>query len=1172
MSTIGNQLNILRDTQMVQRRRLEKMFPYIEWDRMPFSSYNDFFRLRGIIDDCGAVWTNAYGRSNGEADGQRNFLEDYSGNGRDIELFNFGFNQSSGWNGFVRYYYLSQQSGSDNQCESEVLSVGDARKIHFSKIFENIFTLNALVGYISKDSVGTSYDGKIRITGLDDLRKSYPNARLVCGDTTITNDGISSWSFTKENEDDLYLGCGIQGLGSTHPEIICDITIEQIPDLNGALVSDGVDDYGQCIKDFALPSDYTVVAMRELLNAGPSGIINKTRATGEGAFIFEYGGSQSYSYGDNYSGLTTPKLFSYQTKASYNGTVLTPGTGADTADDKLLIFRLRDGTSNYISAALYSFGIFTRTLTEEELRVVENCMYAEWIAMTGKLEDIEYYDILDARFRSNEEAEDKRNRWTGRLGKLHMTLNNYAYSQMSGWNGYAEDYTTYNHFNEIFINGNRIVATRESNRWMLFKDASRGITIKPTVVKIMGIKSPMLYYYVPEDNSSTRKIIYINRDGIYSLPASVVYTRSAPGLNGVGFYCGEYEDQSGLITIEQLPLYGGALVSDGVDDYAVSDETISEEIGGFVCYAEKYGEKSNAYAFDTNNNESRLYAYADTGNLISGTPDKSGQVSPFFVLSRNPASPAGKLLIGSNNTNIEFGDFALYQLRLIKTQPTDTQLEAIKWQCRKEHEDYLVHMGWKDETPGWYGVEWDMTDPSPDLKRIGNMQMHRDLPVHVQMRGCLLNDDGVVQKYLDPDDWTSETLDGSAGQVMVQAPIDSYWRFEKDGNICRAKFSPTALPGFKRTPQGFLGSEEATVQRSTNKLCSVVNEDADYRGGNNNSAWDGTYRSLLGMPATAISRTNFRTYARNRKSGSTEWNMNEYDLHKLLYWLAVVQYATFSLQKPVNTEKDADGFSQGGLGSGVTTLNYNKWVNFNSVYPFIPCGLTASLGNGSGQVAFTMPFEYDAAPSSATGLEVPYMGEYSAAAAYTNGQFVSQGEELYECTADASAGTALTDTAHFTKVTRTVVYANRYLGVALPFGHIWKMSDGVNFRISADTSAGGDGRSQMFTCSDPAKFSDQGYDGYRYIGDAPRANGYVKEIVFGEDGDIVPISTGGSTTTYFCDYWYTAIPASGESLRGVLFGGHANNGATAGLAFASSNGTPSTSYAYFGSRLCFIPA
>ena len=58
--------------------------------------------------------------------------------------------------------------------------------------------------------------------------------------------------------------------------------------------------------------------------------------------------------------------------------------------------------------------------------------------------------------------------------------------------------------------------------------------------------------------------------------------------------------------------------------------------------------------------------------------------------------PNTKIFIQSSGENTEFGQNALYQLRLIKTQPTDVQLEAIKWQCRKEHDDYLIHMGWKE--------------------------------------------------------------------------------------------------------------------------------------------------------------------------------------------------------------------------------------------------------------------------------------------------------------------------------------------------------------------------------------------------------------------------------------------------------------------------------------------
>ena len=1161
MSTIGNQLNILRDTQMVQRRRLEKMFPYIEWDRMPFSSYNDFFLLRGIIDDCGAVWTNAYGRSNTEPDGQRNFLEDYSGNGRDIELFNFGYSLQSGFNGYVQDFRNSGSTsiqGSITESKIDVTNIAESASTTWIVWLSKHDYINAPWKVYAEFDAAYA---KIIFTNTSD----YHTVKNI----DLQNGKITEIPALTEEELADYNQVAFAIPKGGH------LTLTQIAPYQGAIVGDGIDDYGQCVKDFALPDDYTVVAMREHFDPiSASPLLDYT------SFVFERNtgnGWQSYSFTDFINIQSIPVLFSWQTKDQFNGVDITEDTGTDITERKLSLFH---GAENYAKAALYSFGIFTRTLTEEELRIVENCMYAEWIAMTGKLDNIEYYDILDARFRSNEEDAEKRNRWVGRLGKLHMSLNNYAYSEMSGWNGWPTDWESWN--NVVIPQQGGLVEVSKSiikvknfgaqPTWTITSN-SEIASIPEMRIKISGLKTGASLFFIKQVSDKRTNLMTATGDGIYTVPADT----SAPDYYGI--YCNGYSaNEDADLTIELLPDYGGALVSDGVDDYAVSDEVIDEEIGGVVVHGETI-RNGTEYFFNSGTGDSdgisRRYAYHFGDRKIHlGAPDTAMDINLHNIYSLNMEAniPNTKIFIQSSNANTELGQNALYQLRLIKTQPTDIQLEAIKWQCRKEHDDYLVHMGWKDDSPGWYGVEWDMTDPSPDLKRIGNMQMHRDLPVHVQMRGCLLNDDGVVQKYLDPDDWTSETLDGSAGQVMVQAPVDSYWRFEKDGNICRAKFSPTALPGFKRTPQGFLGSEEATVQRSTNKLCSVVNEDADYRGGNNNSAWDGTYRSLLGMPATAISRTNFRTYARNRKSGSTEWNMNEYDLHKLLYWLAVVQYATFNLQKTVNTEKDADGFSQGGLGSGVTTLNYNKWVNFNSVYPFIPCGLTASLGNGSGQVAFTMPFEYDAAPSSATGLEVPYMGEYSAAAAYTNGQFVSQGEELYECTADASAGTALTDTAHFTKVTRTVVYANRYLGVALPFGHIWKLSDGVNFRISADTSAGGDGRSQIFTCSDPAKFSDQGYDGYRYIGDAPRANGYVKGIVFGEDGDIVPISTGGSSTTYFCDYWYTAIPDSGESLRGVLFGGNANYGANAGLACANSFHAPSASIANFGSRLCFIPA
>ena len=85
-----------------------------------------------------------------------------------------------------------------------------------------------------------------------------------------------------------------------------------------------------------------------------------------------------------------------------------------------------------------------------------------------------------------------------------------------------------------------------------------------------------------------------------------------------------------------------------------------------------------------------------------------------------------------------------------------------------------------------YGVEFDVTVSSPTCTRIGNTNLHKSLPVHSRMKGCLLDDDGNVVEYLNPNDWTGNVLDGSRGQVMVEIPAH-FRKFETDGNKRRVR-------------------------------------------------------------------------------------------------------------------------------------------------------------------------------------------------------------------------------------------------------------------------------------------------------------------------------------------------------------------------------------------------
>ncbi len=108
-------------------------------------------------------------------------------------------------------------------------------------------------------------------------------------------------------------------------------------------------------------------------------------------------------------------------------------------------------------------------------------------------------------------------------------------------------------------------------------------------------------------------------------------------------------------------------------------------------------------------------------------------------------------------------------------------------------------------------------------------------------------------------------------------------------------------------------------------------------------------------------------------------------------------------------------------------------------------------------------------------------------------------------------------------------------------------------------------------CDNPAEFASTIGSGYELRGNLPRANGYVKQLILGEHGEIMPLAIGGGSTTYLCDYFYTNIPASGEATRGFLFGGHARDGAFAGFVFAHTPGAPSLTSANIGSRLCYFP-
>lgn len=600
-----------------------------------------------------------------------------------------------------------------------------------------------------------------------------------------------------------------------------------------------------------------------------------------------------------------------------------------------------------------------------------------------------------------------------------------------------------------------------------------------------------------------------------------------------------WTEESGINTVN----YPNALVSDGVDDYGICENfpIMTKEEGYTVVAVRKWlshydttnsimcvaSNCSNwftdgSFVFEYQYNALNTVSFGSV-NVVSNYPELfSYQTSKSY----NGMSLSVRDFSGTNTlvlfklyaTRPNTSHIALYDLLIYDRDLTEEEIGKLKrWlMYQQEHPE--------DTTSDWYGVEWYTDDPQSSVRRIGNVNLHKSLPIQSGMYRCILNDNGEEVYKLDPndstkkEDGTAAVLDGTDGQVMVYIPV-FYAKFETQGYRRRVMLSSRSKSGFKKMGGCYVSAYEAAIDRTisdTPKLASVVNTTANFRGGNNNSAWDNTYRSLLGMPATATSLTNFRAYARNRNNGDTKWNCMDYTAYKAIYWLYIVEYADRNCQIDFNDELTAEGYRQGGLGAGVTNINGTKWNAFNGYYPFIPCGHTNSLGNKTGVVAFTMPDEYDA--------ETPL-----------------------------------------------TTYVPSYRGIENPFGHIWKWADGIHIRVQSEEAGG---KSILYTSENPASYQDTNYEGYEEKGYISRTKGWIKDIFFGDGGDMIAkegSATGASTTTYFSDCFYTNIPTSGEVLRGVLFGGGAYDSSDAGLAWVYSRTAPSYALAYIGSRLCYIP-
>lgn len=285
-------------------------------------------------------------------------LEDADGKGRFLSFKNFAWSGMSGVGGYTQnfnQYFVGVDESNKTVSDSSmklVLLESDSQKVIYDR---------------NSHQIGHTYNFYIKVTGIEGRMLNVDAGTLGGRIMSITEDGIYSINVTVSDswgQNRLYLIFPPSSSSNT-------VTIEQLPLYPGALVFDGVDDYGVCDNFPVLTKEkgYTVVALRSYLAESIGYLVYNGTSAKQSAFAFERSDSlDTWSWGINSSIRNSlPKLMSYQTSNSYNNNIISTGTAIE--GDKLIRIASSGG---YCNVAIWELVFLDHDATEEELTKIKD--------------------------------------------------------------------------------------------------------------------------------------------------------------------------------------------------------------------------------------------------------------------------------------------------------------------------------------------------------------------------------------------------------------------------------------------------------------------------------------------------------------------------------------------------------------------------------------------------------------------------------------------------------------------------------------------------------------------------------------------------------------------------------------------------------------------------------
>lgn len=477
---------------------------------------------------------------------------DKTGNGHDIQLKNFAWGGMSGVNGYVQNFNYFRNNATVDKVRIDEQSSNSIKVTLLTSGMGHVI-------YIPKDvyQFNKSYFIKISSEGYNegDLFLSFYAPSTSTATTVkvpLNPNGITEIPAIKEDDFlAVYLFNAAGKVGS--------IIIEQLPLYPGALVFDGVDDYGVCDNFPILTKEkgYTVVALRQWISMGEgiSGLVSNVKNWfNDGAFVLEYNSNNAtnkfvhrpVSFGNVNIEMDLPNNFTYQTSKSYKGVPIT--TGSFKGTNSLFVGKLNNIIGNCSNVAIWELVFLDHDATEEELTKIKDYFVKTYPWL--------FPDQAWTVVGKTNEDEDRATIANITGNGKDLVLSNFGFAEGSGYGLCKTPFKLYpsvQHsskyslsFSKFALGGHNLIIAPKQN------DLSYDIKVKVTGLKD-GVKFKWGWI-------GTTGYIDITTDGIHML------NKPASQIRQLIVEFAEDFDPDHVVTIEQIPEYEGYLVTDGVDD------------------------------------------------------------------------------------------------------------------------------------------------------------------------------------------------------------------------------------------------------------------------------------------------------------------------------------------------------------------------------------------------------------------------------------------------------------------------------------------------------------------------------------------------------------------------------------------------------------------------------